>query len=106
MLSRAARLPRSEFRARGYRNIRTPYFTLKVKKNGTNAARVGVVVPKAVDARATRRNFLKRQVKTAAVRGKIGTNDMLFILAPGITALTKKKLQLELEKSIRAAKTD
>lgn len=102
-----SRLPKEEFRARGYKTTATPFFLVKTKRNGLGYSRIGIVIGKAIYKEATKRNFWKRQIKMGILQktkdGKIprGGNDFLIIfISNKKLALTKKQLQEDLEKII------
>jgi ribonuclease P protein component len=101
-----ARLPGNEFRARGYRAASTPFFLLKTKKNSTGKRRVGMVIGKAVDKGAVKRNFWKRQAKEVFKKtADVGT-DILIIFSPRVTTLTKKDFQAELSRAVSKLKNN
>jgi ribonuclease P protein component len=98
MIAKASRLPREEFRGRGYRTVTTPFFSLKAKNNSSSGVssriglkknRIGVVVGKSVDNRAVQRNFWERQAKSHLLRVPALGKDFLFIAYPKIKELTK-----------------
>lgn len=100
MISKTRRLPRSEFKAHGYKTIRTPFFSLKTKKNSLFVNRIGVVIGKSVDKRATQRNFWERQAKTELSKLPDRGDDIILIIFPAVSALTKEKFHLEIKKSL------
>ena len=79
--------------------VKTPYFSLKIKKNIVKKTRIGVVVSKAINKNATGRNFLKRQAKEVFGKTLTAGNDLLVIFSPPVNKLTKKQLQEALIKS-------
>jgi ribonuclease P protein component len=110
MIPQKSRLPRDGFRARGYRIFSTPYFSLKVKKNSLPTNRIGVIVGKSVDKRATQRNFWERQAKTQlllaptlASDAPLGGKDLALMIFPKVRALTKADFIKELQKTIKVA---
>jgi ribonuclease P protein component len=96
MLSKRSRLPREEFRAGRYVAITTPYFSLKARPNDGKHSRIGVIVSTAVDKRATRRNFLKRQAKAALLSIPDAPYDFLAIIFPKVNTLKKNQLRMVL----------
>jgi ribonuclease P protein component len=98
MVPKTSRLPREELRARGYRTMATPFFSLKTKNNLLSVNRIGVVVGKAVDKRATRRNFWKRIAKAELLRLPGGGRDIVMTLSPRVKALTKQDFKSALSK--------
>ena len=102
MLSQSSRLPYREFRLRGYRTIPTPFFVLKIKKGAGVENRLGVVISAAVEKKATRRNFWKRQTKSMfALLPPMGI-DFLIIFSGGVKQCTIKKFK---EEFLRVAHT-
>ena len=95
MLTRRARLPRELFGSGWEEAVRTPYFFLKTKKNGGSVTRIGVVAGMTVEKTATKRNFWKRQAKTALARLPAAGRDIVIILSPRVKTLTKKKFSDE-----------
>jgi ribonuclease P protein component len=102
MLPRELRLPSSEFLARGYRTIATPYFSLKAKQNGLSQNRIGVIISVAAAKSAARRNFWKRQVRARMANGEwrmANGFDFLIIFSKKGDLLTKAEFEKELEKA-------
>jgi ribonuclease P protein component len=93
------RLPKKEFLSRGFMAVRTPYFSLKIKKNTLKKIRIGVIIGKAVHKTAVERNFLKRQAKEVFGKNIPVGNDLLVIFSPAASKLTKKQLKEVLIKS-------
>ncbi|HVN26543.1 MAG TPA: ribonuclease P protein component [Candidatus Paceibacterota bacterium] len=87
------RLPRTEFRARGYQSLHTSYFSLKKKQNGRSDVRIGVVVPKGVHKTAVRRNFWKRQARTAVPQRIWRGYDLIIALRPAVNDLTRRQFR-------------
>jgi ribonuclease P protein component len=92
-------LPSVEFHARGYQNIRTPYFLLKVRRNGMLRNRIGVVISVAAVKSAVRRNFWRRQVKSLLAKAT-PSKDIIVILSPRVNTLTKEQFKKELLQSL------
>ncbi len=69
--------------------------------NQSGKPRIGVVANAAVHKSAAKRNFWKRQAKTAlaGLYGAGGGDDLLIILSPRVTTLTKKQFRSEVAKS-------
>ena len=100
MIPRTSRLPSDEFRARGYRTVTTPFFSLRVKKNELGKNRIGVVIGLVVDKRAVKRNYWKRQAKAELLRAPNVGKDFLVIFSPKIKQLTKTEFAKEMEKTL------
>lgn len=107
MIPQKSRLPRDGFRARGYRIFSTPYFSLKAKNNFLPTNRIGVIVGKSVDKRATQRNFWERQAKArlllAPVSPQAAGKDLVVTIFPKVKLLTKAGFIKELQKTIQLA---
>jgi len=103
MVPRERRLPREAFHSHGSRTIKTPFFLLKTKDNEADVNRIGVVIGKSVDSRATRRNALERQIKTHLLRAPNLKKDFIFMAFPNITALDKDGLAKEVAKALEKA---
>lgn len=100
MIPKNSRLPASEFRARDYETIKTPFFLLKEKANQIKGNRIGVVIGAVVEKRASRRNFWKRQAKAQLRLAAPAGKDFLVIFSPKIKGLTKADFKKELVKAI------
>lgn len=95
-----SRLPSQEFSSRGFKVIRTPYFSLGVKKNNLSKNRAGIIAGKAVHKSAVRRNFWRRQAKAAlADIGRTG-NDFLIIFSPKVNELGRRQFRLALKETM------
>jgi ribonuclease P protein component len=68
MVSRTSRLPYEEFRARGYREMTTPYFSIKAKRNFRKEGRFGMIVSASSIKNAVQRNFWRRQAKSVFLK--------------------------------------
>jgi ribonuclease P protein component len=90
MLSKGARLPKDEFRARGYRTATTPYFSVKIKKNTHKENRLGVVIGVSSLKNATKRNFWRRQARSVFLEMPPAGFDLLIIFSSHTTLPTKK----------------
>jgi len=101
MLPKKNRLPREAFRERGYRAAATPFFSIKTKNNTLGANRIGVVIGLSVDKRATRRNFLERQVKNQLLRAPNLGKDIIVIIFPKVRELSKRQFVEEIKKSLK-----
>jgi ribonuclease P protein component len=82
MISRVSRLPYEEFRLRDYREIVTPYFSVKVRRNSLGKNRFGIVIGIAAVKSAARRNFWRRQAKSVFLEASQKGIDVLIILRP------------------------
>jgi ribonuclease P protein component len=105
MVPKKSRIPRTEFGLQGYRSARSPFFSLKVRKNNSGEAgmrnRVAVVVGKSVDKRAVRRNSLKRQVKSQLLKLPANGIDLVITIYPKANELTKQHFMAEMKKIIQ-----
>jgi ribonuclease P protein component len=95
------RLPRGEFQARGYKTVKTLFFSVKVKSNETNSSRIGIVVGKNVHKTAVKRNFWKRQARAALQPLVPKGMDVIVVLQPRVNELTKRQFQDVMKKTIR-----
>jgi len=100
MIPKSARLPRAGFRERGYRTVTAPFFSLKVKNNDAGVNRIGVVVGKSVDKRATRRNFWERQAKAQLLKAPNLGKDFILTIYPKTNLLTKEQFIKEIKKIV------
>lgn len=98
-MKKLGRLPRKEFRARGYHAVQSNLFLLKIKKNNIGKVRVGVVVGVGVSKSAARRNFLKRQARSGLALAIEKGTDALIVISPAATKTTKKQLREELARA-------
>lgn len=101
MVPKKSRVPRDGFGSGGYRVLRNPYFSVKVKKNGSAANRVAVVVGKSVDKRAVRRNFWKRQAKAQLLKMPPSGTDFILTIYPKTNTLTKEQFTAEIKKLLK-----
>jgi ribonuclease P protein component len=93
-------LPYPEFRARGYRTIRTPFFLLKTKPNSLGKNRIGIVVTVAAVKSAVKRNFWKRQVKALFSKMNLKNTDALIVFSSRVNSLTKTEFRKEFKKAL------
>jgi ribonuclease P protein component len=106
MLPQKNRLPYMELNAGGYRTVRTPYFSLKIRKNGLPQNRIGAIIGVAAEKRAVRRNFWKRQAKGIlakqpnALQGSGGGKDFVVIFSKKIKEISKMQFKDELLKAV------
>jgi ribonuclease P protein component len=111
MVPKKSRIPRTGFESQGYRVLRSPYFSVKVKKNdlvSSSAAsavppanRIAVVVGKSVDKRAVRRNFWKRQAKMQLLKLPPTGTDFILTIYPKTNTLTKEQFAAEIKKILK-----
>ena len=101
MLPKKNRLPREAFRARGYRAVATPFFSIKIKNNTLGGNRIGVIIGKSVDKRATRRNFLERQTKSLLLKMPDNREDVIVTIFPKANLLFKKQFAEEIKKTLK-----
>ncbi len=99
MPPKISRLPQGEFLSRGFRVVRTPYFSLKTKKNAALKSRMGAIVGKAVHKSAVTRNFFKRQAREVLAKTLLPGNDFLIIFSPAVNTLTRIQLREELARA-------
>ena len=98
MIPALKRLPRSEFSVRGYKTLKTPYFSLKIKTNRLAYPRFGVIIGVAAEKKAVKRNFWKRQARAVFMgHGKSG-KDYILIFLKKIKEIDKKRFKEELLK--------
>jgi ribonuclease P protein component len=95
------RLPRGEFQARGYKTVKTLFFSVKTKSNEAKRSRIGIVVGKNVHKTAVKRNFWKRQARAALQPLVPKGTDIIVVLQPRVNELTKKQFQDVMKKTIR-----
>ena len=89
MFLKRMRLPREEFsKFAGHRGEQGafPYFLIKTKRNTVGHNRFGIVVGGAVVRQSTRRNFLKRRIRSAVARWSESALDFLVIVRPAASA--------------------
>jgi ribonuclease P protein component len=98
MISRKFRLPYSEFSKHGYQTTKTPYFSLKIKKNNLPYNRIGVIIGTTVAKSAVRRNFWKRQVKSILIKQPIDRTDFVVIFSKKIKEVSRGEFRKELLK--------
>jgi ribonuclease P protein component len=101
MLPLKNRLPRQEFRVRGYRTVTTPFFSLKTKENEVGVNRIAVVVGKSVDKRATQRNFWERQAKNQFLKAPNFSKDFILTIFPRIASLSGQQFGEEMKKILK-----
>lgn len=98
MLKKQYRLP-ANTRLHHPSLARSPFFFLKIAKNDLSYNRFGFVVKKSIDKRATRRNRLKRLLRSCIEElfGQIHSGyDMLFFLEKGIIGKRRDEIYQEL----------
>lgn len=82
MLAKPLRLP-ATIRLVSPKSVYSPYFTLKIAKNGLEISRFGFIVGKKIDKRAVIRNRLRRRFR-AGIEAKLDQikpgYDLLFLL--------------------------
>ena len=71
---------------------------VKERINEVGVNRIGVVVAKSVDKRASQRNFFERQVKSQFLKAPNKQKDFIVTLFPGVTKLTKRQFSEEIVK--------
>jgi ribonuclease P protein component len=101
MLPLKNRLPRQEFRVRGYRTVTTPFFSLKNKENSVHVNRFAVVVGKSVDKRATQRNFWERQAKTQFLKAPNLSRDFILTIFPRVASLSRLQFAEEIKRTLK-----
>jgi|SRR3989344_5304720 len=101
MLAKKYRLPVQKFfYERPPKTQKSRYFLLKSFPQGAPHSRLGVVISKAVAAKSTRRNKLKRSIFDffKDYKTRLPAQDFLLIALPPATLLKNKALQEELGK--------
>jgi ribonuclease P protein component len=91
MVARKSRLPYEEFRARGYREMATPCFSVRARKNSLKENRFGVIAGVSSIKNAAHRNFWRRQTKFILLKVPQKGFDFLVILRRP-TALSSKSV--------------
>ena len=99
-MSRKYHLPHEEFRARGYLETTTPYFSLKARQNSLKRYRLSVVIGAASIKRAAQRNFWRRQVKSVFLESPQKNFDFLVVLRPHATPPSKRVFRKKLNEAI------
>ena len=97
MLKKSARLPKGEFRARGYRSRKTPFFSIKIKENVLSRPRIAIVAGSSSIKLATRRSFWKRQAKATLAGIARGGVDVLVILSGAVEKIAPLQFADELK---------
>lgn len=92
MVSKIKRLPPG-IRLTSARTIRGTSFLLKIQKTHRDIFRIGFVITKKIDKRATRRNRLRRILSSEIEHARFSGYDILCILT--------KPIQQEGEESLR-----
>jgi ribonuclease P protein component len=99
MLAKKFRLPIQTVFAKKGRHLKSDHFLVKIFPNQLSYPRVGVVVSKKVDARASARNRIRRQILDEARRniallpeGK----DILIVVSSSFAKLEKTDSQKHL----------
>ena len=107
MLPQKFRLPYGEFSARGYQTIKTPFFSLKFRKNELPNNRIGIIIGVSAEKSAVRRNFWKRQAKAILAKPGAGWypgkqpgigKDFVLIFSKKIKEIKKDEFKKELLK--------
>ncbi len=100
MLSKKYRLPIQEFLGKSSKSVRGVYFTIKSKTNNLLFSRFGVVISRKISKSAVRRNKIKRIIfdfiRFKEYYLKAG-KDVLVIVSPQVSKLTKIEIEGELE---------
>jgi ribonuclease P protein component len=110
MVPKKSRVPRAAFASGGYRVLRSPYFSARVRKNGSAATsatskanRIAVVIGKSVDKRAVRRNFWKRQAKIQLLKLPPSGIDLILTIYPRANTLTKEQFAAEIKRLLKTS---
>lgn len=91
MIPRKARLPVSSFSGSRNAAVRLAAGTAKYARNGTARNRIGIIISKAVDRRATVRHAIKREIARAALAVPARGFDLLIIVSPEMGKLPGTK---------------
>lgn len=100
MVPRELRLPYKEFRVRGYQEMATPYFSVKIRPNSLKKNRFGIIVGTSSVKSAARRNFLRRQAKSVFFTVPQKGFDLLVVLRPHATLPQKRVFRKALSDAI------
>jgi ribonuclease P protein component len=106
MISRVSRLPYEEFRSRDYREIVTPYFSVKVRRNSLGKNRFGIVIGIAAVKSAARRNFWRRQAKSVFLEMSPKGIDVLIILRSHVALPVRNIFRKTLADAIESLTTN
>lgn len=85
--------------------IRTPYFSIRMKKNTVGTARLGVVAGKAAAKTAVARNFLKRQARVSLATVLAPGTDILVVFTAASRTLTAHALRNALRETVARAQS-
>ncbi len=102
MLARPYRLP-ATFRLNHPKNIYSPLFTLKYAPSALSHSRCLIIISKAVDKRATKRNELRRTfLSFLQAKQQLMSNpyDLLFILKKDVISSSIQQITQEIDVSI------
>jgi ribonuclease P protein component len=100
MVPKKSHLPFEELRARGYREVATPYFLARARQNSSKKNRLGVVISASSAKNAARRNFWRRQIKSIFLEAQQKNFDLVVVLRPRATLITKHVFQKTLRDTI------
>lgn len=100
MVPRENRLPHKELLGRGYQEVATPYFLIKVRHNSLIKNRFSVVIGVSAVKKAAQRNFLRRQAKSALLSIPQKGFDIFIILRSRATLSRKHIFQKALDRAI------
>lgn len=102
MLPKDLRLPPS-VRLSSAKTYSTPFFVMKYSPNAFSHLRLGVVISKKVDKRATVRNTIRRIVHTITHEEleKMQPFDILFIVKPDAGRLSSGDLKEQIYNSYK-----
>jgi len=100
MVPKENRLPYEELCGRGYQEMATPYFLIKARPNSLAKNRFSVIISTSVVKKAAKRNFLRRQVKSAFLNIPQKGFDLFIILRSRAAFSQKHIFQEALNKAI------
>jgi len=99
MLAKKFRLPIQKFIGQKSKSVRSDFFIVKFRPNDLGFSRFGTVISKKVYKSAVKRNKLKRIIFNFIQAKKLHlkqNNDVLIIVSPKISRLTKAEIEEKL----------
>lgn len=96
--ARVASAPQSQWEF----SAKTPYMLLRGREGRDGKGRIAVVIAKAAQKSAVKRNFLRREAKAVLSAERSPRTDLLLTLSPSAARLSKKTFRNEVLKVLRA----
>ena len=93
MLPKESRLPSLEFNSNWKTVIKNNFFILKIKENGSNKNRLGIIISSSVLKSAVRRNFWRRRITEYFKLVENSGNDFLIIFSKNIKNCSVKEFK-------------